>query len=68
VRWVFVRDRDGTHRDEYLFTTDATMVPRAVIETYTGRWNIEKDQPHYTSNERWCGVHPTGYHQRRGAA
>jgi hypothetical protein len=41
VRWVFVRDRTGTHRDEYFFTTDVTMVPKAVIETYTGRWNIE---------------------------
>jgi hypothetical protein len=41
VRWVFVRDRTGTHRDEYCFTTDVTMSPRAVIETYTGRWNLE---------------------------
>ena len=41
VRWVFVRDRTGTHRDEYFFTTDVTMNPKAVIETYTGRWNIE---------------------------
>jgi hypothetical protein len=41
VRWVFVRDRSGTHRDEYFFTTDVTMSPEAVIETYTGRWNIE---------------------------
>jgi len=41
VRWVFVRDRSGTHRDEYFFTTDVTMGPKAVIETYTGRWNIE---------------------------
>jgi hypothetical protein len=41
VRWVFVRDRGGTHRDEYFFTTDVTMSPKAVIETYTGRWNIE---------------------------
>jgi hypothetical protein len=41
VRWVFVRDRTGTHRDEYFFTTDVTMVPRAVIATYTARWNIE---------------------------
>ena len=39
--WVFVRDRTGTHRDEYFFTTDVTMSPRAVIETYTGRRNIE---------------------------
>jgi hypothetical protein len=41
VRWVFVRDRTGTHRDEYFFTTDVTMSPETVIETYTGRWNIE---------------------------
>jgi hypothetical protein len=41
VRWVFVRDRTGAHRDEYFFTTDVTMSARAVIETYTGRWNIE---------------------------
>jgi hypothetical protein len=41
VRWVFVRDRTGTHRDEYFFTTDPTMSPQVVIETYTGRWNIE---------------------------
>jgi Transposase DDE domain len=41
IRWVFVRDRTGTHRDEYFFTTDVTMSPTTVIETYTGRWNIE---------------------------
>jgi hypothetical protein len=41
VRWVFVRDRTGTHRDDYFFTTDAAMSPQAVIETYTGRWSIE---------------------------
>jgi hypothetical protein len=41
VRWVFVQDRTGTHRDEYFFTTDPGMSPAAVIEAYTGRWNIE---------------------------
>jgi hypothetical protein len=41
VLWVFVRDRTGTHREEYFFTTDLTMSPQAVIETYTGRWSIE---------------------------
>ena len=41
LRWVFVRDLTGTHRDEYFFTTDPTMSAKAVIETYTGRWNIE---------------------------
>jgi hypothetical protein len=41
LRWVFVHDLSGTHRDQYFFTTDATMSVRSLIETYTGRWNIE---------------------------
>jgi hypothetical protein len=41
VRWVFVRDRTGTHRDEYFCTTDLTMSPQVVIETYTGRGDLE---------------------------
>jgi hypothetical protein len=41
IRWVFVHDRDGTHRDEYFFSTDPTMLPRTLIETFTGRWSIE---------------------------
>jgi len=41
VRWVFVHDLTGTHRDEYFFTTNPTMTAATVIETYTGRWNIE---------------------------
>jgi hypothetical protein len=41
VRWVFVRDTTGTHRDEYFFTTDVALTPTAVIGHYCGRWNIE---------------------------
>jgi DDE superfamily endonuclease len=41
VRWVYVHDRTGTHRDSYLFSTDPTMEVARVIETYTGRWSIE---------------------------
>jgi hypothetical protein len=41
LRWVFVHDLSGTHRDSYFFSTDATMSVRTLIETYTGRWNIE---------------------------
>jgi DDE superfamily endonuclease/Archaeal putative transposase ISC1217 len=41
VLWVFVRDRMGTHRDLYLFTTDLALTAQQVIETYTGRWSIE---------------------------
>jgi hypothetical protein len=41
LRWVHVRDRTGTHRDDYLFSTDPAMAATGVVETYTGRWNIE---------------------------
>jgi hypothetical protein len=41
VRWVYVHDLTGTHRDEYFYSTDLTMTPQEVIEEYTGRWNIE---------------------------
>jgi len=41
VRWVYVHDRTGTHRDSYLFSTDPAMEVARVIETYTGRWSIE---------------------------
>lgn len=41
VRWVFARDTTGTHRDEYIFTTDPALTPAAVIGHYCGRWDIE---------------------------
>jgi hypothetical protein len=41
LRWVFVHDLTGTHRDEYFMTTDVTMTAQAMIETYVGRWNEE---------------------------
>jgi len=41
VLWVWVHDCTGTHRDEYFFTTDVHWSAAQVIETYTGRWNIE---------------------------
>jgi hypothetical protein len=41
VLWVYVHDLTGTHRDSYLFSTDPAMTVARVIETYTGRWNIE---------------------------
>jgi hypothetical protein len=41
VRWVYVHDRTGTHRDEYFFTTDTTMRPQQVVESYTQRWSME---------------------------
>jgi hypothetical protein len=41
IRWVYVHDCTGTHRDEYLFTTDLSMGPRQIVECYTQRWSIE---------------------------
>ena len=41
LRWVFVRDREGTHRDEYFYTTDPAMSPEGIIGLYAWRWNIE---------------------------
>lgn len=41
VRWVFIHDRTGTHRDSYFLTTDVTRSVPEVIATYTGRWNLE---------------------------
>ena len=41
LRWVFVEDRSGTHREEYLFSTDASLTPAEVIGRYTARWNVE---------------------------
>ncbi len=41
MRWVHVRDLDGTHRDEYLFCTDPNLSPEEMVSIYTGRRNIE---------------------------
>ncbi len=41
VRWVYVHDRSGTHRDEYFYSTDVAMTAQQIIETYTRRWNVE---------------------------
>jgi hypothetical protein len=41
VRWVYVHDRTGTHRDDYLYSTDVQLTAAQIIEAYTGRWNIE---------------------------
>jgi len=41
VRWVFVHDLQGTHRDEYFYSTDPTLPPEQIVSLYTGRWSIE---------------------------
>jgi hypothetical protein len=60
VRWVFVEDVSGTHRDEYFFTTDVTLTPKQIIEAYTGRWAIEvmfaevREHLGLESTRGWC--------------
>jgi len=41
VRWVFVQDAQGTHRDEYFYSTDPSMAPDRIVSLSTGRWSIE---------------------------
>jgi hypothetical protein len=41
VRWVFVHDVEGTHRDEYFFSTELSLSAQEVVQTYTRRWNLE---------------------------
>jgi hypothetical protein len=41
VRWVYVHDCTGTHRDAYLFTTALSLCPKQIVECYTRRWSIE---------------------------
>jgi hypothetical protein len=60
VRWVFVEDRTGTHRDEYFFTTDVNLTPKQIIEAYTRRWAIEvmfaevREHLGLESTRGWC--------------
>ena len=60
VRWVFVEDRTGTHRDEYFFTTDVDLTPQQIIAAYTGRWAIEvmfqevREHLGLESTRGWC--------------
>jgi hypothetical protein len=61
VRWVFVHDCTGTHRDEYFFTTDSGMSPKQIIELYTGRWSLEttfQELRAYLGLETTCGWTP----------
>jgi len=41
VRWVHVRDIQGTHRDDWVYSTDPTLDPAQIVSFFTGRWPIE---------------------------
>jgi len=60
IRWAFVRDREGTHRDEYFYATDPWLSVEQIIGYYTGRWNIEttfeeaRSCLHLETARGWC--------------
>ena len=41
LRWVSVCDRTGTHRDEFLDSTDPALTPAQIVGDNCGRWSIE---------------------------
>ncbi|MHC4260257.1 MAG: IS701 family transposase [Planctomycetota bacterium] len=41
IRWVFVHDLEGTHRDEYFYTTDTNLNLEQIASWFTSRWPIE---------------------------
>jgi len=41
VRWVFVHDVQGTHRDEYVYSTDSSLSPQQIVSWFTSRWPVE---------------------------
>jgi hypothetical protein len=41
IRWVFVHDIQGTHRDEYFYTTDTSLSAEQIASWFTSRWPIE---------------------------
>lgn len=41
IRWAFVRDRQGTHRDDYFYTTDPTLTATQIVGWFAARWPIE---------------------------
>lgn len=41
VRWVHVHDLQGTHRDDWVYSTDPALAPAQIVSFFTGRWPIE---------------------------
>ena len=41
IRWVFVRDGQGTHRDDYFYTTDPSLTGVQMVSWFAARWPIE---------------------------
>jgi hypothetical protein len=60
LRWVFVRDVQGTHRDQYFYSTDPAMTPEQIVTLYTARWSIEvtfqevREHLGFETTKQWC--------------
>lgn len=60
LRWVFVRDVQGTHRDQYFYSTDPSMTPEQIVTLYTARWSIEvafqevREHLGFETTKQWC--------------
>jgi len=60
LRWVFVRDVQGTHRDQYFYSTDPAMTPGQIVTPYTARWSIEvtfrevREHLGFETTKQWC--------------
>ena len=55
LRWVFVRDATGTHRDEFFFSTDTALTVERVIGSATlPRFALAKE--HAICWRRDCGT------------
>lgn len=54
VLMVFVRDPDGHQPIDIFFSTDLTLLPKAVVELYANRWPIEET---FRETKQVLGVH-----------
>ncbi|MCA9507070.1 MAG: transposase, partial [Myxococcales bacterium] len=56
----YVQDRSGTHREEYLYSTDVNLTPEQIVSLYTSRWAIEvtfqecKEHLRLEKTRVWC--------------
>lgn len=50
------------------FCTDTSASVAEILGLVADRFSLKKDQPHYTSRQRWCGASTSDYHRRRGVA
>jgi hypothetical protein len=60
IKVVIVKNPSGKGRDDYLFSTDATMSEQAIIQAYPGRWPVEevihdaKQHDGFEETLGWC--------------